>query len=46
VVNQPVQRAAGFYAVSYIAHRVGDGDETYLRDDTESLEFLAYQMSP
>ena len=32
------------YAVSYIAHRVGDDDETYLREDTKSLEFLAYLL--
>jgi hypothetical protein len=30
------------YAVSYISCRDEDGDETYLRDDVKSLEWLAY----
>jgi hypothetical protein len=30
------------YAVSYINCRDEDGDETYLRDDVKSLEWLAH----
>jgi hypothetical protein len=30
------------YAVSYINCRDEDGDETYLRDDVKSLEYLAH----
>jgi hypothetical protein len=30
------------YAISYISCRDEDGDETYLRDDVKSLEWLAH----
>jgi hypothetical protein len=32
------------YAISYISCRDDDGDETYLRGDTKSLEYLAHLL--
>jgi hypothetical protein len=32
------------YAITYINCRDEDGDETYLRDDVKSLEWLAYLL--